>query len=37
MDLRCVELDVEIVNNGAIKLYEKFGFKVMRVAYRQRR
>jgi [ribosomal protein S18]-alanine N-acetyltransferase len=32
MDLRCVELDVEIVNNGAIKLYEKFGYKVMRVA-----
>jgi ribosomal-protein-alanine N-acetyltransferase len=32
MDLRCVELDVDIVKNGAIKLYEKFGFKVMRVA-----
>jgi ribosomal-protein-alanine N-acetyltransferase len=31
-DLRCVELDVDIVKNGAIKLYEKFGFKVMRVA-----
>jgi ribosomal-protein-alanine N-acetyltransferase len=31
MDLRCVELDVDIVKNGAIKLYEKFGFKVMRV------
>jgi ribosomal-protein-alanine N-acetyltransferase len=29
---RCVELDVDIVKNGAIKLYEKFGFKVMRVA-----
>jgi [ribosomal protein S18]-alanine N-acetyltransferase len=32
MDLNCVELDVDIVKNGAIKLYEKFGFKVMRVA-----
>jgi ribosomal-protein-alanine N-acetyltransferase len=32
MDLKCVELDVDIVKNGAIKLYEKFGFKVMRVA-----
>jgi ribosomal-protein-alanine N-acetyltransferase len=32
MDLRCAELDVDIVKNGAIKLYEKFGFKVMRVA-----
>jgi ribosomal-protein-alanine N-acetyltransferase len=32
MDLRCVELDVDIVKNGAIKLYEKYGFKVMRVA-----
>jgi ribosomal-protein-alanine N-acetyltransferase len=31
-DLKCVELDVDIVKNGAIKLYEKFGFKVMRVA-----
>jgi len=31
-DLRCVELDVDIVKNGALKLYEKFGFKVMRVA-----
>ena len=32
MNLKCVELDVDIVKNGAIKLYEKFGFKVMRVA-----
>lgn len=32
MNLRCAELDVDIVKNGAIKLYEKFGFKVMRVA-----
>ncbi len=32
MGLKCVELDVDIVKNGAIKLYEKFGFKVMRVA-----
>jgi len=31
-NLQCVELDVDIVKNGAIKLYEKFGFKVMRVA-----
>jgi ribosomal-protein-alanine N-acetyltransferase len=30
--LKCVELDVDIVKNGAIKLYEKFGFKIMRVA-----
>jgi len=30
-NLRCVELDVDIVKNGAIKLYEKFGFKIMRV------
>ena len=32
MGLKCVELDVDIVKNGAIKLYEKFGFKIMRVA-----
>jgi ribosomal-protein-alanine N-acetyltransferase len=32
LGLKCVELDVDIVKNGAIKLYEKFGFKVMRVA-----
>jgi ribosomal-protein-alanine N-acetyltransferase len=31
LDLQCVELDVEIVKNGAIKLYEKFGFKIMKV------
>jgi ribosomal-protein-alanine N-acetyltransferase len=31
-DLKCVELDVDIVKNGAIKLYEKVGFKVMKVA-----
>ena len=30
-NLRCVELDVDIVKNGAIKLYEKFGFKTMKV------
>lgn len=28
-----VELHVEIVKTGAIKLYEKFGFKVMKVLY----
>jgi ribosomal-protein-alanine N-acetyltransferase len=32
LNLQCAELDVDIVKNGAIKLYEKFGFKVMRVA-----
>ncbi len=32
MDLKSVELDVDIVKTGAIKLYEKLGFKVMRVA-----
>jgi ribosomal-protein-alanine N-acetyltransferase len=32
MGLKCVTLDVDIVKNGAIKLYEKFGFKIMRVA-----
>jgi ribosomal-protein-alanine N-acetyltransferase len=32
MDFKAVELDVEIVKNGAIKLYEKLGFKIMRVA-----
>jgi ribosomal-protein-alanine N-acetyltransferase len=32
MGLKCITLDVDIVKNGAIKLYEKFGFKVMRVA-----
>jgi ribosomal-protein-alanine N-acetyltransferase len=31
-NLQCVELDVDIVKDGAIKLYEKFGFKVMQVA-----
>jgi [ribosomal protein S18]-alanine N-acetyltransferase len=31
-NLRRVELDVDIVKNGAIKLYEKFGFKTMQVA-----
>jgi len=31
-DLNCVELDVDIVKNGAIRLYEKFGFKIMKVA-----
>jgi [ribosomal protein S18]-alanine N-acetyltransferase len=31
-NLRCVELDVDIVKNGAIRLYEKFGFKTMKVA-----
>jgi ribosomal-protein-alanine N-acetyltransferase len=31
MGLKCVTLDVDIVKNGAIKLYEKFGFKVMRI------
>ena len=30
-NLRCVELDVDIVKNGAIGLYEKFGFKTMKV------
>jgi ribosomal-protein-alanine N-acetyltransferase len=32
MDMNTVELDVDIVKNGAIKLYEKFGFKIMSVA-----
>jgi ribosomal-protein-alanine N-acetyltransferase len=32
MGLKCVELDVDIVKHGAINLYEKFGFKIMRVA-----
>ena len=32
MGLKCATLDVDIVKNGAIKLYEKFGFKIMRVA-----
>jgi [ribosomal protein S18]-alanine N-acetyltransferase len=32
MGLKGAELDVEIVKNGAIKLYEKFGFKIMQVA-----
>ena len=27
-DIRVVELDVELVSRGAIKLYEKFGFKL---------
>lgn len=31
-NLKCVELDVDIIKNGAIKLYEKFGFKTMQVA-----
>lgn len=31
LNLRCVELDVEIFKNGAISLYEKFGFKTLRV------
>jgi ribosomal-protein-alanine N-acetyltransferase len=31
MGLKCATLDVDIVKNGAIKLYEKFGFKIMRV------
>ena len=31
-NLSCVELDVDIVKNGAIKLYENFGFKTMKVA-----
>jgi ribosomal-protein-alanine N-acetyltransferase len=30
-NLRCVELDVDIVKNGAIGLYEKFGFKTTKV------
>jgi ribosomal-protein-alanine N-acetyltransferase len=32
MAMNTVELDVDIVKNGAIKLYEKFGFKIMQVA-----
>ena len=32
MRLKCVTLDVDIVKDGALKLYEKFGFKVMRIA-----
>lgn len=30
-DIMDVELSVDIVKNGAIKLYEKFGFRVMQV------
>jgi ribosomal-protein-alanine N-acetyltransferase len=30
-DIRAVELDVELVSRGAIKLYEKFGFKLANV------
>jgi ribosomal-protein-alanine N-acetyltransferase len=30
-DITDVELSVDIVKNGAIKLYEKFGFRVMQV------
>jgi ribosomal-protein-alanine N-acetyltransferase len=32
MDFKYAELDVDIVKTGAIRLYEKLGFKVMRVA-----
>ena len=32
MGFKCITLDVDIVKNGAIRLYEKFGFKVMRIA-----
>jgi ribosomal-protein-alanine N-acetyltransferase len=32
MGFKCVTLDVDIVKDGAIKLYEKFGFKIMRIA-----
>jgi ribosomal-protein-alanine N-acetyltransferase len=32
MDLKYAELDVDIVKNGAIRLYEKFGFRIMKVA-----
>jgi ribosomal-protein-alanine N-acetyltransferase len=31
LNLRCAELDVDIVKNGAIKLYERFGFKMMKL------
>jgi [ribosomal protein S18]-alanine N-acetyltransferase len=31
-NLQSVELDVDIVKNGAIKLYEKFGFKAVQIA-----
>ncbi|MEW6387825.1 MAG: GNAT family N-acetyltransferase [Thermodesulfobacteriota bacterium] len=31
IDVKDVELDVDVVKNGAIRLYEKFGFKCMQV------
>jgi len=31
INVRDVELDVDVVKNGAIRLYEKFGFKCMQV------
>jgi ribosomal-protein-alanine N-acetyltransferase len=30
-EIRIVELDVELIQRGAIKLYEKFGFKIANV------
>jgi ribosomal-protein-alanine N-acetyltransferase len=30
-DIGVVELDVELISRGAIKLYEKFGFKIANV------
>jgi ribosomal-protein-alanine N-acetyltransferase len=30
-DAKEIELDVDIVKTGAVKLYEKFGFKIMQV------
>ena len=30
-DIGVVELDVELISRGAIKLYEKFGFKIANI------
>jgi ribosomal protein S18 acetylase RimI-like enzyme len=30
-DIGVVELDVELISRGAIRLYEKFGFKIANV------
>jgi len=31
LNLRCAELDVDIIKNGALRLYERFGFKMMKL------
>ena len=30
-DIGVVELDVELISRGAVKLYEKFGFKIANI------